>query len=362
MKILRIFCCVFLFCAVFSIVVFSSYAAGKKDTDTTSQTPTTENKESTSTTDVTATERASYFHDLPIGDPSQFHEVWGYVMKDREYEYKKGMPITDLCYFGVEVDSYGELEPIPKISNIKGFKGRIHLVAACSSRSLTHFVLDPKYGVRKQIIASLAKAAKQYDGIQIDYELVPKNDGKHFLSFLTELREKIGDEKWLTVCVPARVKTLQNDVYDYKTLVPLVDRIIVMAYDEHWSTSAPGAVASMKWCERIADYCVTVIPKKKLVMGLPFYGRTWQNDSYGKAWYFSGVNRILNENNVHEVGREDGVPYFSFKKEITVTGYFDDTLSLVKRCRMYEEKDIDRIAFWRIGQEDPTFWPWISIK
>ena len=60
--------------------------------------------------------RPSYFHDLPSGDPVEFKEVWGYVMVDREYEYDPSMPITDLCYFGVEVDSYGDLEPIPNVS------------------------------------------------------------------------------------------------------------------------------------------------------------------------------------------------------------------------------------------------------
>ncbi len=306
--------------------------------------------------------RPAYFHDLPTGDPVTFHEVWGYVMVDREYEYDPSMPITDLCYFGVEVNAYGELEAIPNVSKVKGFKGRTHLVAACSSRSLTHFVLDPQYGVREKVIDALAKATSQYDGIQIDYELVPARDAKNFRTFLSDIRAKIGKEKWLTVCVPARVKDIKDDIYNYKALEPLVDRVIIMAYDQHWSTSEPGAVAGMDWCRRIADYAVTVLPKKKLVMGLPFYGRTWQDTSYGKAWYFSGVNRIMNENDMHVIEREDGVPHFTFKTEVTVTGYFDDTYSLVERSRMYQSKNIDRIAFWRIGQEDPSFWPWLTVK
>ena len=304
----------------------------------------------------------AYLHDLPEGEPVVFHEVWGYVMQDREDELHDDMPITDICYFSADINAYGEIESIPKAEKLKAYKGRKHFVVTCESRSLTHFVIDPQYGVSKKLIDTIAKGIKDYDGVQIDFELVPKKDGKHFRDFLSSLRARIGEKKWLTVALPARTRTLENDVYDYAKIAPLVDRIIIMAYDEHWSTSAPGAIASMDWCERIADYAKTVLPKKKLVMGLPFYGRTWQDETLGKAWYFSGINRVMNENKAHVIEREDWVPMFTFKKEITVTGYFDDAVSLVARLRMYADKDIDRVAFWRIGQEDASFWDWLEQK
>ena len=47
-----------------------------------------------------------------------------------------------------------------------------------------------------------------------------------------------------------------------------MDKIIVMAYDEHWATSAPGAIASLSWCKKIADYASSVIPKEKLVIAI----------------------------------------------------------------------------------------------
>ena len=303
--------------------------------------------------DVFASTGFSYAHDMPEGDPVQFHEVWGYVLADRVSEFKPDLPITDLVYFSADLDCYGEFESIPKRSTIPAdFKGRVHLSTTCSSRSLTHFVLDPQFGVNRKVVDALVKAMNTngYDGINVDFELIPKRDAKHFHSFIRDLRKKMGQEKWLTIAVPARTKTLQNDAFDYETLAPMVDRIFIMAYDEHWSTSNPGAVASMDWCEKIADYAKTVIPKKKLVMGLPFYGRSWQDENYGKAWYFSGINRVLGEKKISNVQRENGVPYVSFKTEVNVTGYFDDTYSLVQRCRMYADKGINRIGFWRVGQ------------
>ncbi|MFA6938256.1 MAG: glycosyl hydrolase family 18 protein [Treponema sp.] len=305
----------------------------------------------------------AYSHDLPKGDSVKFHEVWAYILDGHSDGLTDDMNITDLCLFSAGVNVYGEINYVPDSSQIKKFKGRKHLIVTCDSRSLTHFILDPDYGVRQKLISRLVKISKDFDGLQIDFELVPARDEKNFQTFLLDVRGRIGREKWFSVALPARTKTLSDDVYDYDKISSCVDRIIVMAYDEHWSGSKPGPVASMDWCEKVADYASSVIPQKKLVMGLPFYGRTWVDDSLDSAWRFKGINNMFNERNMHTVTRDErGIPTFTFTTQVTVTGYFDDSFSLVERCRMYESKNIKKTAFWRIGQEDSTFWPWLELN
>lgn len=293
----------------------------------------------------------------------QFAETWGYVMSGYENEFSPDIPVTDLCYFSAEIDQYGEIPFVPDRKKLpESYRGRVHLAAICESRSLSHFVLEPKYGVTKKIVRSLAEAAKDYDGLQIDFELVPPRDEKNFKSFLKMLRKSIGKDKMLSICVPARMNPKQDDVYDYASLEPYVDRIFIMAYDQHWSTSKPGPVAGMDWCQKIADHALKELPLEKIIMGMPFYGRTWASPSYSKAWYNSGINRILRENKSPRVQRTDGIPHFSFKAEVTVTGYFDDKDSLAQRCQMLKEKNIINIGFWRIGQEDKEFWTLLQAE
>lgn len=308
------------------------------------------------------TKRPAYEKIMPEGEPVEFKEIWAYVMESRLDEFNNDMPITDFCYFGASIGIYGDVEGYPNPARIANFRGRKHLVVTCDGRALSHFALDPHFGINQKIRDSLvSEVKKNYDGLQIDFELVPKKDAHYFITFLKDLRYLLGNEKWLTVAVPARVKALENDVYDYKSIEPYVDRLIIMAYDEHWSTSKPGPVASMDWCKKIADYCQSVIPPRKFVIGMPFYGRIWQDGNVSGGWYFSGINRIMNENDCHEIERVDGVPHFTFKKEITATGYFDDVYSLVQRARMYDEMGIKKCAVWRIGQEDPEFWNWVKL-
>jgi spore germination protein YaaH len=295
---------------------------------------------------------------LPV---SSFGEIWAYLLSGREETFKNTFPISDLGYFGAEVDTYGKLINVPDPRKIRGFHGNIHMIVTCNSRSLMHFVLKPGSDERKQLIADLLAASEAYDGLQIDFELVPGKDGETFRSFLQELRAGLGNKKF-TVALPARIRTLQDDVYDYAKIAPIVDKILVMAYDEHWSTSKPGPIASMKWCASIAKYSQSVIPEDKLIMGIPFYGRTWGDYSTNKAYLNSGIERIKKENDITKVKRIDGVPYFDFQVPVTITAYYEDLVSLSVRMEMYKSMNVKAIGFWCLGQESPAFWNYLTLE
>lgn len=296
------------------------------------------------------------------GEKVRFNEIWGYVLADRVSEWERDAPLTDIGLFAVEVDCYGNLERAPSRSLIKNFAGRVHLVAVCQSRSLTHFVIDARFGKRDRLVKDLVAACEDFDGLQIDYELVPKLDGEDFAEFLRLLKKGIGSKR-LTVCVHARTKKLQSDVEDYERLAKICDQVMIMAYDEHWATSAPGSPASMEWCRRVGEYALSILPQEKYIIGVPFYGRSWEitDDRTAGAWVFNGSSRRLYENGVEEIKREDGVPYFEFEKQVKVIQYYEDATSLVQRCRMYQSQGFSSVAFWRMGQEDVAFWDWIEI-
>ncbi len=297
----------------------------------------------------------------PTGKPLQLRESWGYVMQSRLDEYDNSIPLTDVCFFSAEVNCYGELTAIPNRNRINTKGARCHLVITCDSKSLTHFILEPGSKVRTNLLKAIVKAGAPYDGVQIDFELVPARDRKNFISFCSDLRYMLGKAKWFSICVPARFKLLSEDIYPYAEIASYCDRVFVMAYDEHWSGGRPGAVASVDWCRKVMEYAQKAIPPKKLVMGLPFYGRTWASETTAGAWYFSGANRIMTEHKVEEVSYEEEIPSFKYTAQVEVTGYFNDAYSVVELARLYEKAGIQKMGFWRIGQEDPAFWNWVKI-
>ena len=111
--------------------------------------------------------------DLPV---SSFAEIWGYVVSGREHFFKPEMPVSDIGYFGAEVNIYGQLVGVPNPKNIPNFSGRIHLVAGCNGQALSHFALMEDGQVRRKLIADLLEASKPFNGLQIDFENVPARD------------------------------------------------------------------------------------------------------------------------------------------------------------------------------------------
>ena len=171
---------------------------------------------------------------------------------------------------------------------------RAHMVVIDSGRAL-HFCLDPEFKIRNTLIDSLIKASADYDGLQIDFELVSADDKEHYLSFLRELKSKLKPNQILSVAIPARTKKLTYDAYDYEKIASIVDRIIVMAYDEHWSTRTwPHCLVD--WCKMFLHMLKALFLEKKFILGNLFTVVHGQM-IIQRAYKFSSIDRLFRGEN-----------------------------------------------------------------
>jgi spore germination protein YaaH len=237
----------------------------------------------------------------PVSDePARpvFKGIWAYLMRGEERELTGAEPITDLCYFSASLNKNGRIAETvarPDITMKDGAKPAIHLVISeLSNPSLMHFSLDPQYGVRPLLVDDIHRIGEGFDGVQIDFESVSRDDAEFFFDFLRELKARLPEGKTLSVAVPART-TSTADAYDYTRISPIADRLIIMAYDEHWSTSSPGPVASLPWCSRVVDFAKSAVGTDKIVMGLPLYGRAWPEKKLNRALRFSNIQDLIAE-------------------------------------------------------------------
>ncbi len=296
---------------------------------------------------------------IPAAPRPAFEEIWAYLVRGEESRLAGTEPITDICYVGAYLSRNGRIAgtiPRPSVTTRGGMKPRIHLVVPeTANMALTHFAVDPRYGVRPQLIEDIIRVAQDFDGVQIDFEAVARDDAGAFHDFLRALRAALPAEKTLSIAVPARTKTIA-DAWEYARIATIVDRMVIMAYDEHWSTSAPGPVASPAWCASVADFAKTAIPPGKIIMGLPLYGRAWQDKQLARALRFENVQDLVGETG-SEVGyaSETG-PSFTYTETVVVSVFYEDVRSLGEKLGLYAARGIPAVSFWRVGQGPPEVW------
>jgi spore germination protein YaaH len=293
-------------------------------------------------------------YDAQIG----FKEIWGYLMRGEEKYFLKNAPITDIFYFSAGVNEKGLINTSvnpPYTPFFNGGQQRIHIVISdLTNSSRMTLCLNKKYGARDKLIKSIVEVSKKFDGVQIDFEAGLRKDKGAFLVFLRDLKKELSQEKILSVAIPPK-RMYTDDAYDYEAISKIADRILVMAYDQHWSKSKPGPVASLNWCKEVADYASKNIPKKKLIMGLPLYGREWQNDGPSRSIKWSHVSELLERDDiVVEYSLEEGFKVM-YEADLKKIFYYDDIKATRHKLALYSKYKIG-VGFWRLGMENADLW------
>ena len=297
---------------------------------------------------------------------TQSTEIWAYLYKGEEKYFPTTSPITDIACFSAKVDGDGHLAgghltppTLPGTSS----NTRYHLVVTIPwNTTLAHIYLSPELPFRERIIADIAERSIPFDGIQIDFEGISAADGTAYLNFLGAVKKALPPSKCFSVAVMARWKSHKekhpNDAFDYPFIGMIADRVIIMAYDEHYGSGSAGPIASLPWCKKIFDYARETIPAEKLIMGIPLYGRGWQQEKTTKTfrnrdvWTNIRINQPQVKNNATNGGS------YSYTTKVTVKVHFESMPSLDAKTELY--KPARGIAFWRIGQEPINFWNHLS--
>lgn len=290
--------------------------------------------------------------------PLPFREIWGYMMRGEENLFRGTEPVTDLFYFSCGINYRGRLNTNvtpPVLPDFAERKRKMHIVIAdISNTSLMHFVLNRSYGAMDKLINDIVDVSQKFDGVQIDFESIASEDRDAFLDFLTTLKSRLEAGKVLSVALPARRTTI-NDAYSYSRISAIADKIFIMTYDQHWSTGSPGSVASVSWCTDVIRYASCEIPADKLVMGIPFYGRSWQDKSHNRAIRNKNLQDMLSKDDIVKEYSDDSGYRIVFKDIIDVILYCDDIKAIRAKLELYKQF-VNSVGFWRLGFESPEVW------
>ncbi|MEH7419373.1 polysaccharide deacetylase family protein [Neobacillus drentensis] len=197
-----------------------------------------------------------------------------------------------------------------------------------------------------------------FAGINIDFENINQKDKAGLSSFVNKVSDAFHQHDLLvTIDVPP-----SNTAFDYTSLTNDVDRLFVMLYDQHNSTSKPGPVAPLDWVKNSLNRLD--IPSEKLVVSLGSYGYDWEENSTEPAesiTFGDIMNLGLGTNLKIHWNKQVGNPYLRYKingKNHIV--WFLDAATFYNQMKTAIASGSKGIAVWRLGSEDPSIWNYMN--
>ena len=217
--------------------------------------------------------------------------------------------------------------------------------------------------VRQKLAADIVSTSLELglDGVNIDFEGLTQDCGEHFIQFLRELSVLCQESK-LALSVDNYVPFNYNNYYRLDIQGQVVDYVIIMGYDEHWSGSGdPGSVASIGYVSNGLDRTLEQVPAEKVVNALPFYTILWRTEGAevtDKAIMLKNASSYLEKS---EWDEETGQYYAEWQEDsATYQIWLENEESLRVKLNVMNAKKLGGVAVWRLGYGTTAAWELIQ--
>ncbi|WP_010529194.1 LysM peptidoglycan-binding domain-containing protein [Lentibacillus jeotgali] len=211
--------------------------------------------------------------------------------------------------------------------------------------------------------------SKGYAGVNFDFEYVYPEDRENYNNFLRRVVARLHPEGFLVTTALAPKETadqqgLLYEAHDYQAHGEIVDFVILMTYEWGWAGGEPWAIAPINKVRDVLDFAVTVIPRDKIVMGAPLYGRDWEI-----PWVEGTFATTVSPKEAVQLAAEYGVsiqydetyqsPFFRYVDE---TGqehevWYEDARSVQAKYDTVKEYGLRGVSYWSLGTPFPQNWP-----
>ena len=341
---------------------------------------------------------------LPSPKPQAFI-VYGYLPYWTMNKAQFPSTITHVSFFSIPIHEDGHLFSDEKPVDLgyrqfqKGALEELHTKAPSSHVELTLTMMDqdtiPAFlatpSATTTFLADVDKMTSEHniDGINIDVEYIRTVTPEmrlQFTSFMKALYthvKQVHPKLHISVAVLADSADKQR-LTDIASLAPYTDHIIVMAYDFHRKGSQQsGANAPLygsgdeKWGKNImasAKQFTDVVPARKIILGIPFYGYEWSvTDSNvynftlpdtGKTATYERITELLSSGKATRHWDDTSfTPYLLYTqngKQQQI--YYEDAQSLSYKIDLVKQANLGGIAIWAMGYEGQTNELWQTIE
>ena len=215
---------------------------------------------------------------------------------------------------------------------------------------------------RQNLITQLIQAAVNVglDGINVDFESLSEDVGIHFLEFLRELSVECHKNN-LVLSVDNPVPEDFTSHYDRAEQGRVVDYVIIMGYDEHYSGSDAGSVASLPWVEQGIQDTLEEVPADRVINAVPFYTRLWKTTGgavTSEAIGMDQAQQVISEKNVETYwDKNTSQNYGTYEEDnSTYQIWLEDAQSIAAKVKLASKYKLAGVAAWKLGFENSGIW------
>lgn len=245
---------------------------------------------------------------------------------------------------------------MPRVANLMNdqWQGKSFATMMRDDKERTCFV--------KKLVARLVDL--DADGVNIDVENLEPEDSEPLLELLVDLKNALHKTGLrLTADV-----SFYDPAYDLEFISKVADGVFVMAYDQHYPSSAPGPVSGRKWFYESVEQALTRVDREKLVVALGAYCYDWatgegaapaESLSFREAMDRARASGAVVE---FEAGAENARFGYTDTQQRTHDVWCQDALSAFNQAGTLRDFGLKRMALWRLGTEDETMWKFFGAK
>ncbi len=226
-----------------------------------------------------------------------------------------------------------------------------------SSKIAQALLLSPNHirGVAAQLSAIVQ--TEGWDGVTIDLESLNERDASGLVSFVTALRADLAGRATLSIDVSASTSlgAYAAGGYDLTALGRVVNRVVLMAYDQHGPWSQPGPIGSLNWQRQSLRVLLTRVRASSVDLGVAGYGYTWPKGSKvhsGTSLSDAQARFLVRRAHARAHWVTGDGEWTATLSDGTVI-WWSDLRSIRLREAMAQQFSLHGVALWQLASSDP---------
>ena len=310
----------------------------------------------------------------PYGAPSRSITVNGYALPGISDTALYGaLPyLTYLTPFAYRARADGSLSELQDSSLIRqAYANDVASMMAVSNQkddggfdtAIGHAILTDM-AAQGRLIQNVLTTLEQnsYMALNVDFEYLPETDAQAYADFLARLRQRLMPGGYLLSAALAP-KTgpeqtgLLYTAHDYEAIGAICDFVILMTYEWGYTYGPPQAVAPIGPVRQVLEYATSVMPSRKVLMGMPNYGYNWtlpfDRSRPARSVALADAPRLAYDSLADiRFDQESMAPYFQFYDSNGTEHivWFDDPRSIMARLELVNTYNLGGVSYWTINR------------